>query len=72
MSENMTPIDQRDPLWLTWQKYRQTEQYANAAKWATHAEHTEGSMWAAFTAGFKAAERESRLAAGASSQAGDR
>lgn len=57
------------PLMIAWEKYRATEEAANSDKWArtiqisepmqgqiivTHP-HTEGSLWAAFMAGFEAA-----------------
>ncbi len=38
-----------------WEKYNKSEEYANSFRWAAHEEHRQGSMWAAFMAGFLAA-----------------
>jgi hypothetical protein len=38
-----------------WENYKQSEEYANSFQWAKHEEHRQGSMWAAFMAGFLAA-----------------
>lgn len=55
------------PLMIAWNAYRATDDYANTLKWARHLSmhlqeaqatiihpHTEGSLWAAFMAGWKA------------------
>lgn len=47
----MTPVDKNSALWRAWVDYIATEDFANAKLWATAAEHTEGSLWAAFMAG---------------------
>lgn len=39
---------------IAWEAYKATEGYANTKRWATKPEHTEGSLWAAFEAGFNA------------------
>ena len=44
-----------DPRMIHWEEYKKTEEYANTLKWATHREHTEGSLWAAFVRGYEAA-----------------
>lgn len=63
------PCPDDHPLMIAWTKYRHTEEAANSDKWArtihvsgpmqgqiivSHP-HTEGSLWAAFMAGFEAA-----------------
>lgn len=40
------------PLMVAWKAYSSTPAYAASKAWALHAEHTEGSMWAAFAAGW--------------------
>lgn len=37
-----------------WENYTSTEEYQNSFRWAAHEEHRQGSMWAAFMAGFLA------------------
>jgi hypothetical protein len=51
----MSPVPKADPLMVAWEAYRQTDDYANTKQWAIQADHTEGSLWAAFMAGFQAA-----------------
>jgi len=48
----MTPVANDDPLLLAWNRYKDTDDYANTARWALVPEHTEGSLWAAFAAGY--------------------
>lgn len=50
----MTPVSTASPLWLAWQAYKQSEDYANTVRWAAHPEHVEGALWAAFERGFSA------------------
>lgn len=51
----MAPISKEHPLSEAWHKYKATDSYANTKKWAAHIEHAEGSLWAAFSAGWDAA-----------------
>ncbi len=51
MSEGMSPVPGDHPLMIAWTAYMATPEYANTKKWAMHAEHTEGSLWAAFVEG---------------------
>lgn len=44
------------PLMLAWKAYQVTEDYANSFQWAAQEKHRAGSMWAAFMAGWLAAE----------------
>ena len=48
------------PLMIAWTAYQATDEYANAQKWAMttyEGQHPylEGSLWAMFVAGYKAA-----------------
>jgi hypothetical protein len=43
------------PLRDAWEAYRQTADYANTRNWALKEAHVDGSMWAAFSAGYAAA-----------------
>lgn len=56
MSEASRAVPEDHPLMVAWNAYKETEDFANAKKWAVHAENTDGSLWAAFMAGFAAAE----------------
>lgn len=52
-----TPVPKDHPLWIAWKEYQSSGGYANTLHWAvvsTDAEHVEGSLWAAFEAGFNA------------------
>lgn len=42
------------PLMVAWNSYKQTEAFENSKRWAIRPEHTDGSLWAAFSAGFNA------------------
>jgi hypothetical protein len=58
----MTPCPKGDPLMIAWAAYNATEEYANAKRWAAKPEHVDGSLWAVFEAGFRAAtERAANL-----------
>ena len=47
---------------VAWNQHKQSDEYRNSKKWATHPEHVEGSLWAVFEAGFRAAtERAASL-----------
>lgn len=49
-TEVIAPKDVRDAF----AAYTATDEYANSAKWALVPEHTKGSLWAAFAAGWNA------------------
>lgn len=51
----MTPCLKNDPLMIAWNNYKLTPEYQNSKKWATNPDHVDGSLWAVFEAGFKAA-----------------
>ena len=44
-----------DPRMIHWEEYKKTKKYADALRWATHEESTEGSLRAAFVRGYEAA-----------------
>lgn len=62
------PCPPDHPLMIAWNAYKATEEYKNSKKWASTARvtdhgdgsmsltypHTDGSLWAAFAAGFNA------------------
>lgn len=43
------------PMRDAWEAYRATEKYANSRHWALDQNHVDGSLWAAFIAGYAAA-----------------
>ena len=51
----MTQVPADHPLMKAWKAYEQTEEFANTKKWATHPEHVQGSLWAAFLRGWMVA-----------------
>lgn len=52
-----------------WENYKQSEEYANSFKWAAYEEHRQGSMWAAFMAGFLATNPDGAKSDSANAQA---
>lgn len=50
-----TQVPENAPLMLAWKKYRASPEFTNSLKWAQQAEHTEGSLWAAFVEGWMTA-----------------
>ena len=50
--DQQTPVSQGDPLWEAWLLYEKSESYRNTRKWALHDQHVDGSLWAAFMAGW--------------------
>lgn len=52
----MTPVPSDHPLMKAWTAYQQTSEYVNSQSWARHPDHTEGSLWAAFERGWRAAK----------------
>ena len=53
-------LDPDDPRIVAWEKYKQTDDYANTREWALHQNHITGSLWAAFLQGYKAAKASPR------------
>lgn len=52
LTDAMKPVPQNDPVLRAWDIYKQSADYANTRKWAKHDEHVDGSLWAAFYAGY--------------------
>lgn len=50
------PVPQGHPMMRAWEKYKTEEQYTNTRQWALVPAHVDGSLWAAFAAGFQAGE----------------
>lgn len=48
-------VPKDDPLMIAWESYKTTEEFSNSRKWAQYEQHVDGSMWAAFVAGYQAA-----------------
>lgn len=63
MSEQpMRACKPTEPVMVAWKVYQDTEDFANSKKWAIHSEHVQGSLWAAFSEGFRlATERAAML-----------
>ena len=57
--KTMVQLPGDSPLMLAWNEYKRGPDYANTKNWATKPEHTDGSLWAAFSAGFNATQPES-------------
>ena len=53
-----TPFPKDSPIMVAWYTYKGTDDYANSLKWASRLEFREGSLWAAFVAGYQSAEAE--------------
>ncbi len=56
----MTPVSNDDPLMVAWNEYKASEEYQYTKKWAAFEEHVDGSLWAAFLAGWSAANTRGR------------
>lgn len=54
MQNEQTPVPAQHPMMVAWTTYSEGDEYANSARWAVQPEHTEGSLWAAFCAGWSA------------------
>lgn len=52
--EAMSPIAKDAPVMVAWEAYKAGDSYQNTRRWASHEEHVDGSLWAAFSAGFTA------------------
>lgn len=53
---NSTPLPSDDARMVAWREYTATDDYRNTKRWAVEPPHTEGSLWAAFLAGWSGAE----------------
>jgi hypothetical protein len=52
-----TVVSKDDPLMIAWEDYKSSDEYANSFNWAAREQQREGSMWAAFVAGWNARTR---------------
>lgn len=57
-----SPVPSDHPMMQAWNAYKQTDDFANSAKWALEKQHTPGSLWAAFVVGWNAAMRHANEA----------
>lgn len=48
----MTKVPDDHPLMIAWNEYKAGPDFENTKQWATAPKHTEGSLWAAFMAGW--------------------
>lgn len=48
------------PIVVAFDKYKESESYANTKKWAKHEDHVDGSLWAAFERGYCAAKASTK------------
>jgi hypothetical protein len=48
----MAALPDNHPIMQAWRTYSASEEYANTKKWCTRPEHVDGSLWAAFLAGY--------------------
>ena len=62
VSETMSEVPRDDPLRVAWEKYKTTPAYDNTRKWAIHDDHVDGSLWAAFEAGYHSAKAKGEAA----------
>jgi len=54
----MQALPENHPEMKAWEKYKESEEYKNSFKWAEQERHREGSMWAAFDAGWRFAHSQ--------------
>lgn len=54
----MRALQEDHPLMIAWKKHQESDDFANSKKWAAYPEHLQGSLWALFMAGWKAAPLE--------------
>lgn len=54
MSDVMAPLPKDDPRIVAFEAYKRTDAYQNTRRWAQHPDHVDGSLWAAFLAGWEA------------------
>lgn len=55
----MQQVPDNHPLMVEWNAYKQSPEFANSRKWAADERHVDGSLWAAFMAGWNS--RDGRL-----------
>lgn len=53
--EAMSPLPKNDPALVAWEAYKASPEYQNTRRWASHDDHVDGSLWAAFLQGRQSA-----------------
>lgn len=48
----MAAVPQDSPLMVAWNAWVISPEFANAKRWATHPDHIDGCLWAAFMQGW--------------------
>lgn len=54
-----TQLPDDDPLAIAWTAYKHSNEYIRSRTWASFEQHVDGSMWAAFEAGYRAGQQTS-------------
>jgi hypothetical protein len=53
-------LPKNDPRIVAWEKYKQSEEYANNKRWCMNGDQfIESALWSAFLAGYEASKSES-------------
>jgi hypothetical protein len=55
----MSPVPANHPLMTAWNTYKASDDFEKTKRWAAIEAYTEGSLWAAFAAGFGAQPTQS-------------
>lgn len=50
-----------ESVMVAWKEYQASDEFTNSKKHAIHPEYVEGSLWAAFLAGFQAATERAAM-----------
>ena len=57
----MMEVPKDHPLMIAWTAYRETLEFANTEKWAHIEAHLLGSLWAVFSKGFEAGQKNMEI-----------
>ena len=49
----MQALPDDHPKLKKWNRYKRTQEFTNARRWALHEKHLDGSLWAVFNEGFE-------------------
>jgi hypothetical protein len=52
MGDVLVALSNDDPRMIAWEKWKASEDFMNTRKWALKEAHVDGSLWAAFLAGW--------------------
>jgi hypothetical protein len=61
---SMCALAKDAPVMIAWEAYKTSPDYANTRNWALREAHVDGSLWAAFFAGFNALARTAPAVSG--------